>query len=489
MRATSSIDAIRQSKVETETKIRAVIAIGQSIYDRAKAEQRDMTAAEASEFDANTEKIKPLKADLARHDFMLAEVAAQLERERNGDGIYIADDSDRGGARGKTGSRKLWAKGFAQQLQAVARAERTGQIDPRLTGTFGDFDARGVFQAAGGSDGAMNEGVPSEGGFLVGTDTSEKIYQRTYLTGEITRRCQRQPISANSNRMKLRIVDEDSRADGSRMGGVIAFWANEADTFMYSKPKFREIELFLNKLTALVFATDELLADAVALEAWIMNNMPTELAFRVEDALFLGSGVGQPAGIFNSAAFLSLSPGNTANVVTGTDVEAMWARFWHPGLKNHIAAQTSANLTPAGTAQLPAAAWFIDQSVIPQLFSMQAGTGAGPAVILLYHPPGDNPLYGPYGQLLGLPVIPTEHNAVLGTVGDIVLADMSQVLLADKGAPEVAASMHVRFVQGEMAFRFTYRVDGQTTWKKPLTPKNGGPTLSPFIGLASGANR
>jgi hypothetical protein len=36
-----------------------------------------------------------------------------------------------------------------------------------------------------------------------------------------------------------------------------------------------------------------------------------------------------------------------------------------------------------------------------------------------------------------------------------------------------------------MAFRFTYRVDAQTTWKKPLTPKSGGATLSPFIVVAT----
>lgn len=485
----TSIDASRQRKVETEAKISAIITANQALIETAENERRDLTATEADLFSKNTEAMKSLKAALGREDAILSEIAAQLERERNIPGVVITDDGRVIAGDLKKDSRKLWAKGFAQQLQAVVRAERTGQVDPRLTGKFGDFNAQGVFQATGGTDGALNESVPSQGGFLVGADVSEKIYQRTYLTGEITRRCQRQPISANSNRMKLRIVDEDSRADGSRMGGVIAFWANEADTFMLSRPKFREIELFLNKLTALVFATDELLDDAPALEAWIMNNLPTELSFRVEDALFLGTGAGQPAGIFNSAAFLSLSPGGTANVVTGADVEAMWARFWHPGLKNSIASIATTNLTAGNVGSLPAAAWFIDQSVIPQLFSMQVGTGAGPAVILLYHPPGGNPLYGPYGELLGLPVIPTEHNAVLGTVGDIVLADMSQVLLADKGAPEVAASMHVRFVQGEMAFRFTYRVDGQTTWKKPLTPKNGGPTLSPFLGLASGANR
>jgi HK97 family phage major capsid protein len=479
-----SIDSTRQRKVEIETKIAAAVRTAQSIIDRAETEGRDLTEAEESQFNRQVEAMAPLKAALAREQFILTEVSAQLDREK-----HMGTVVNENGHSAKTDSRKLWAKGFAQQLQAVARAEKTGQIDPRLTGVFGDFDSKGVFQAAGGSDGAMNESVPSEGGFLVGADTAEKIYQRTYLTGEVTRRCQRQPVSSNSNRLKLRVVDEDSRADGSRMGGVIAFWANEADTFMSSRPKFREIEMFLNKLTALVFATDELLADAAALEAWIMNNMPTELAFRVEDAIFQGTGAGQPAGIFNSQAFLALSPGATAGIVTTLDVLAMWARFWHPGLKNHIASQSNENLTAGAAGQLPAAAWFIDQTVIPQLFQMQMGNGNGAAVILLYHPPGENPLYGPYGQLLGLPVIPTEHNAVLGNVGDIVLADMSQVLLADKGAPEVAASMHVRFVQGEMAFRFTYRVDAQTTWKKPLTPKSGGSTLSPFVGLASGANR
>jgi len=484
-----SIDAVRQRKVEIEAQIAVVVAAAQTLNDKAATEKRDLTEAEASQFNQHVEAMKPLKAALGREDFILSEVASALERERNASGVVVSDTTNGAAADVK---KKLWARGFAHQLQAVVKYAQTGSVDPRLTGIFGDFDERGVFKASGGSDGAMNEAVPSEGGFLVGADYSQQIYQRTYLTGEITRRCTRQAISANSNRLTLKVVDETSRADGSRMGGVLAFWANEADTFLSTRPTFREITLNLNKLTALVFATDELLADAAALQDWIMNNMPTELAFRVEDAIFQGTGVGQPAGILKSQAFLALTPGATATIVTGADVEAMWAQFWHPGLRNHIAAQSTENLTPgpgAAVGSQLSAAWFIDQTVIPQLFAMQAGNGAGAAVILLYHPPGQNPLYGPYGELLGLPVIPTEHNAVLGTVGDIVLADLSQVLLADKGAPQAAASMHVRFVQSEMAFRFTYRVDAQTTWNKPLTPKSGGANLSPFIGLASGANR
>jgi HK97 family phage major capsid protein len=455
-----------------------LITANQAILDKQANEKRDISPAEKSDFDKNMQALVNLKGDQDRNDFMLTEIAAKLERERGTEGKQIDDN----------GAQANRPKGniFGRQLQLVRQAAVTGRPDRSLLG--GEFDlATGQFKASGGSDGALNEAVPSEGGFLVSADVSEKIYQRTYLTGEITRRCQRQPISNNANRLKLRVVDEDSRADGSRMGGVLAFWDNEADTFLSSRPKFRQIELTLNKLTALVYATDELLEDAAALEAWIMNNLPTELAFRVEDAIFNGSGAGQPAGILNSQAFLSLSPGSTASVVTAKDVIAMWAQFYHPGLKNSIASIATENLTAGNAGQVPAAAFFIDQSVIPQLFQLQLGTGS--AVILLYHPPGANPLYGPYGELMGIPVIPTEHNAVLGTVGDIVLADMSQVLLADKGAPQVAASMHVRFLQGEMAYRFTYRVDAQTTWKKPLTPKSGGPTMSPFVGLASGSSR
>jgi HK97 family phage major capsid protein len=90
---------------------------------------------------------------------------------------------------------------------------------------------------------------------------------------------------------------------------------------------------------------------------------------------------------------------------------------------------------------------------------------------------------------MGMPVIPVEHCAALGTVGDAILADLSQYLLATKSGVQIASSMHVRFVQGEMAYRFTLRVGGQTIWKKPLTPKSGGPVLAPFVGLNSGASR
>jgi HK97 family phage major capsid protein len=112
--------------------------------------------------------------------------------------------------------------------------------------------------------------------------------------------------------------------------------------------------------------------------------------------------------------------------------------------------------------------------------------GSGTAVQLLYFPPGTQNNPDPlYGRMMGLPVIPVEHCATLGTPGDILLVDLSQYVIADKGAPEAASSIHVRFLNDETTFRFIMRLDGQPTWKKALTPKNGTATQSPFIALAT----
>src|ERR1700676_324649 len=128
-----TIDAIRQRKVELEASIAGVVAKAQVLHDKAEAEKRDLTIVEAGEFTQHLEALVPLKAKLAREDFFLAEIMGQLERERN---LGAVIDATTGLSTQGKDSRKLWVKGFAQQLQAVARAERTGQIDPRLTGVF-----------------------------------------------------------------------------------------------------------------------------------------------------------------------------------------------------------------------------------------------------------------------------------------------------------------------------------------------------------------
>ena len=124
------------------------------------------------------------------------------------------------------------------------------------------------------------------------------------------------------------------------------------------------------------------------------------------------------------------------------------------------------------------AVWYINQELEPYLYTLTVG---------------DKPVYipagglseKPYGTLFGRPVVPLEQCSAAGSVGDIILGDLSQYLLIDKGGINAASSIHVRFLYDESVFRFIYRVDGQPIWNKPITPYKGSSTLSPFVTLAA----
>ena len=60
-------------------------------------------------------------------------------------------------------------------------------------------------------------------------------------------------------------------------------------------------------------------------------------------------------------------------------------------------------------------------------------------------------------RIKGRPVIPIEYCSAVGTVGDIILADMSQYVTISKGSLESAMSIHLRFDYAEEAFRFIFR--------------------------------
>lgn len=335
---------------------------------------------------------------------------------------------------------------FGEQLTAVIRAGHpNGQRDTRLRA------------AASG----LNESIGPDGGFLVAQQRVAGIRERMYEQGELLNRVNKQPIGEGFNGLTLFGVDETSRADGSRFGGVRVYWTAEAGEKLPSRPKFRKMDLKLNKVAGLVYLTDELLQDAVALEAYINRILPLELAFAVENAIIYGTGAGMPLGFMNSGAAITVTR-TTAGSVVYEDIMNMWARMWAPARKNAV--------------------WLIDQSIETKLYGMSLAIGVGG--IPVYMPAGG--ISGaPFSTLFGRPVIPYEHGAALGTAGDIALVDPTQYTLIEKGGVQTASSIHVRFIYDETVLRFVLRVDGQPEWNAPLTPRSGGSTLAPFVVLGA----
>lgn len=341
-------------------------------------------------------------------------------------------------------------KSLGEQLQAVARASGPGAfMDNRLA----------PLAAAHG----MNEGVSSQGGFLVQQDLAAGILTPMVEQGKILRRCQRIPISANANGIKINAVDQSSRADGYRWGGVNAYWAAEAGTVSASKPKLRQMTLDLKKLMALYYATDEVLADAAALTGLASQAFQQEMLYKAEDAVIRGTGAGQPKGILSDSGVyveVSKESNQAADTVVFENIVKMYARMWPGGMSNAV--------------------WFVNQDVLPQLFSMSLDVGTGGVPVFL--PPGGASA-SPYGTLMGRPIEVIEQADTVGDLGDIMFLDLSQYLLAEKGGVEAASSIHVYFAYDETTFRFIWRLDGQPAWNSYVTPANSTSYISPFIVL------
>lgn len=309
----------------------------------------------------------------------------------------------------------------------------------------------------------LNEATPSQGGFLVDTDRAAGILSRVYDVGQLLQRVDMVGISAASNGMTFYAEDETSRVAGSRRGGIRAYWAAEAGEKTKSMPTFRELELKLRKVIGLVYATDELLADASALESWILRNLPEELRFTVEDAIINGTGVGMPLGILNSGALVTVAKeaNQAADTVVSQNVMKMWSRRWVPG-RDYV--------------------WLVNQDVGPQLWQMSLAVGTGGLPVYL---PAGGLTAQPYATLFNRPVLEVEYAATVGDVGDILLVSLSEYQMIEKGGIAAASSIHTRFVYDETAFRFVYRVDGQSKWNSTLTPFKGSNTVSPFVALAA----
>lgn len=351
---------------------------------------------------------------------------------------------------------------FGEYLQAVAKVG-----SPDHVRTMDLATAKNILAPRAAASG-LNESVPSEGGFLVGTQTSAMLVERAYDEGKLVRMCEHIPISGPFNGLEFAYVDETSRANGSRQGGVRVYRTSEAPASLNdANPKFGKASLKLENLTGLCYVTEEELQDAATLQALVVRLFGREFGFKMDDELINGTGAGQMLGILNAGCLVSQAKetGQSAATINFDNIVNMYARLW------------------AGSS-LSSTRWVMNRSCFPQLMKMNvaAGTAGYPVFI-----PGNSAAGTPYGSLLGIPIEFAEQSAALGTVGDIMLVDLGQYRIIEKGGLQADSSIHVKFdTTGETAFRFRMRNNGQPLWKSYLTPyKDTSKTVSPFVALAT----
>ena len=308
--------------------------------------------------------------------------------------------------------------------------------------------------------------IPSDGGYLI-PETLRSEMLSVALENSVVRPRAR-VIPMETLRVPIPAIDSTTNVN-SVYGGIVGYWTEESGQLTESQARFGRVVLEARKLTGFAKVPSELMQDSlVSFDAFIGQMFPEALAFFEDTAFLTGSGVGQPLGVLNGAAAVTVTR-NTASHVKFEDVIGMYSRMLPQSLSRAV--------------------WVISPAVLPDLLSMRivqqnvAGTenvgAASPGLWLT----GGQAIGAPPMSLMGLPVVVSEKVPNLGTSGDISLIDFGFYLIGDRQVMQARQSEERYFETDEIAFRIIERVDGRPWLQSAITPANGGSTLSPIVKL------
>jgi len=338
----------------------------------------------------------------------------------------------------------------------------------RATDRFGGFNSSGEFLMAvkrAGTHGDVDkrfqniayEKSGEDGGFLVPEEISQAIVKKLESSESLMAGTTSYKVGGNA----LTLTLDESQPWNQ---GIQAYWTAEGAAITASKAAFSQASWRLNKLAALVTATDELLDDATALESYIKTSAPAAIMHKLNSAIISGNGAGKPQGFINSpfAVTVAAEGGQAADTVVARNIIRMYSR-----------------MIPDARA---GAAWYINAGVEEQLYLMKDDVGN-----FIYLAPGSQMNQSPYGTLMGRPVIPMMSGMpALGDVGDIVFANLKYYYMIEKAAGvKSASSIHLNFDKELTSFRFSLRVDGKCPFKTPVTTEFGAHSMSGFVLLAA----
>ena len=312
---------------------------------------------------------------------------------------------------------------FANDIKTIVRATRAG----------GNFDVKNLIRQK-----AFNETDDNDGGYFVPDEVGEGIIRFMEENSVIRGRATVRTTAGNQKSFNKLNQTSDSFA------GITLYVVPESGEITESQAEIGRVMLKLVKIAGLTTITDELLQDNnVGLVNFITTLFGEAIAY-FEDNLFInGTGNGEPMGILKSSLTQTVQRQEAAKVGV-LDLLNMDSK---------IPDQLSDGLV-----------WLMRKSTYNSLVGLRASVYNGSTTVETgeFLITKDITGKGP-GNMLGYPIVKTDKVSVLGTAGDVILANLKGYAILDKvgGGISVATSVHTRFKYDETQMRFIKRVDGQ----------------------------
>jgi HK97 family phage major capsid protein len=354
-------------------------------------------------------------------------------------------------------------KGHGDFAMAVYTAAINGVQDERLVRVL-------QYQAA------VDHNVPQSGGFLLPPLYNTRIH--SHMMGRRTNLmalCDLYPMQGHGT-LEMPANAETSRVSGSRWGGVQSYWVEDGSTITDSQPKVRLLELRPRQLGTFIKVNNTMLESPMALEAYLDKAAIDDQIQTINNVILRGDGVAKPVGFLTGASggsFVAITKegGQAAATIVDDNVHKMWARVLDE--ENSI--------------------WLVNRDAVPELEAM-AATGISGTIPVMLATVNGYPTMAVQGPqtLKGRPIRRLEQCSTLGTVGDLILANMMGYALGYRARGDVGSadtepgltkdmSMHLEFDKNRTCFRYLIALDGESWLNTAITPENGTALLSDFV--------
>lgn len=442
---------IRNLQARKAEQIKATRAFNDATDASASAENRAWTDAESADYAALLASVEQTNQAIVREQALALEEAGMVAAVPGRSHVEIPAAAQIGVTENVAAdpNRGFQSLGdFARAVAGAGMASRTGRaLDQRLA----------PLAAAPGS--FAGEGNGADGGIIVPPGFSSSIF--TLSLGEDALLPLTDQMNIDGNTM---LIPKDETTPWGT-NGIRAYWQGEAGAGTAVKPVFGGMNLRLHKLLALAPVSDEMVQDTSALNSYLPMKVATSIRWKANEAILFGAGNGTPVGALAGGAVVTVAKDGSqaTNTLSSTNLANMISRL------------------PPGS--FGKSIWLINNSVLPALFTMNQGNypvylplGAGVGGLQ----------NSPYGTLLGRPVVVSQHAKAFSSQGDVLLVDLSYYQSITKAeGMQSATSMHLYFDADAMAFRTTFRMDGQPKISAPISPANGSVTMSPFVQLGA----
>ena len=335
------------------------------------------------------------------------------------------------------------------------RAEFQQQHKGYFAGVDANFlKARGITTVSG-----------EAGGYLLMPEFAPKIEQ-LFFANDLASRIDNLPISGSL--MHMPRARDTNRADGTRNGGAVGQWLDVGQSITESNFKFGMTRLEMKKLAIVVFFPPELMTDSeYAIEEYIRRSVREEISWQIGRSILWGQDGPEPLGFLRSPVTISVAKesGQTNYTVVTENIVKMQARlFSNPGSKP---------------------CWLAHKSVGPQLAQLEVNNF--PVAININNGGISS---APQLMLRGMEIIESEFCAQLGSLGDIVGADLKGYKGITRSLVREDVSMHYEFLADLTALRIIVGFDGRPLYNESIQPfqapnSDTPDTCSWFVNLAT----